>query len=148
MPVFIVGVLSGCSALSKAGTKNPPVKEIEEKIKQAVDISNLKAGNYVKLKQLYGISRGEIEEFVLYRAPSNIKADEILLIKVKDASSVNGVKEKILKRAEKQAASFRDYLPEEYFLIEKKEILVKNNYILFAISKDAQKIANVFEECF
>ena len=146
--ILTMGFLSGCSSLSKAETKNPTVSEINEKIKQSVDISTLKAGNFVKLKNLYGISKGEIEEFVLYRAPSNIKADEIVIIKVKDSNHVNNVKEKILKRASKQAISFKDYIPDEYYLIEKKEIKVNKNYILFAISKDVEKISNAFDECF
>jgi len=146
--ILTMGFLSGCSSLSKAETKNPTVSEINEKIKQSVDISTLKSGNFVKLKNLYGISKGEIEEFVLYRAPSNIKADEIVIIKVKDSNHVNNVKEKILKRASKQAISFKDYIPDEYYLIEKKQIKVNKNYILFAISKDAEKISNAFDECF
>ena len=146
--LLAIGILSGCSSLSKAETKNPTISEINEKIIQAVDISNLKAGNFVKLKDLYGISKGEIEEFIFYRALSNIKADEILIIKAKDSNNVNSIKDKILKRVDKKAVSFKDYIPDEYYLIEKKVIKVKKNYILFVISKDAEKITYAFDECF
>lgn len=145
--LITLGVFSGCSNLTKAA-KTPSIKEIDEKIKQSVDISTLQVANYAKFKKLYGITRGEVEEFVLYRAPSNIKADEIAIIKVKDANQVNSIKEKILKRADKQAASFRDYLPDEYYLIQNKVLTVNNNYILFAVSKDSEKISSVFEKCF
>jgi len=146
--LLAIGILSGCSSLSKVETKNPSVSEINEKIKQAVDISTLKAGNFVKLKDLYGISKGEIEEFVLYRAPSNIKADEIVIIKAKASNHVNSIKDKILIRADKKAVSFKDYIPDEYYLVEKKVVKVNKNYILFVISKDAEKISYAFDECF
>lgn len=145
--LLLVLCLLWCWGCSKEKMKNPAVKDIDSKVKQAVDLSSLKVADYPKLKKLYGISRAEIEDFVFYRAPSNIKADEIAIIKVKEPKYIAAVKEKILKRAEKQATSFRDYVPEEYFLIEKKIIRVKGNYILFAVSKDAEKIADVFDEC-
>lgn len=139
--------VAGCN-LTKTKLKNPSISEINEKISQAVDLSTLKVGNYAKFRKLYAIQKGDMEDFVLYRAPSNIKADEIVIIKVKASNQVNNVKEKVLKRVDKQAASFIDYLPDEYFLIEKKVLKVKNNYILLAISKDAEKIAKEFEESF
>lgn len=140
--LFILGIL-GCA---KEKQNNPTIPEICDSVQQAVDLSSLKVADYPKFKKLYGISRAEIEDFVLYRAPSNIKADEIVIIKVKDAKYIDAVKEKILKRAAKQATSFRDYMPEEYFLVEKRIIKIKGNYILFVVSKDAKKIARIFEE--
>lgn len=142
--LLVLFLLGGCG---QDKLQNPTVQSIADKVKQSVDLSSLKAADYPKLKKLYGISRAELEDFVLYRAPSNIKADEIAIIKVKDPKYIDEVKEKVLKRADRQATSFRDYLPKEYFLIEKKIIKVKGNYILFAVSKDAEKIADVFEDC-
>ncbi|GAB6181931.1 hypothetical protein JCM14036_32500 [Desulfotomaculum defluvii] len=136
----------GAFGCGKEKLSNPTVQDINDKVNQGVDLSNLVVADYPKLKKLYGISRAEIEDFVLYRAPSNIKADELAIIKVKDPKYIDGVKEKVLQRAARQATSFRDYVPEEYYLIEKKIVKVKGNYILFAVSKDAKKIAELFED--
>lgn len=143
----LVVCLLGMYGCVKEKPKNPTVQEISERVQQGVDLSALQVADYPKLKKLYGISRAEIEDFVLYRAPSNIKADEIAIIKVKDPKYLEGVKEKILKRADRQATSFRGYVPEEYYLIQKKIIRVRGDYILFAVSKDADKIAGIFKEC-
>jgi len=148
MVLLVVAMLAGCASMSQKEIKNPSVYEIDVMIKQSVDISTLEEAEYVKLKKLYGISKSEIDEFVFYRAPSNVKAEEILIIKVKDANQVENVKEKIDKRIARQAASFKDYLPSEYFLIEKSVIKVNNNYILLAVSKDSSKIALTFSESF
>ncbi len=142
-----LSILCGCTA-AKVPTKNPSFNEIMDEIRKTVDLSTLKEGNFAKLKRLYGISRGEIEEFVFYRAPSNIKADEIVLIKVKQTEDTEKVKEKLLKRVEKQAASFKGYLPEEYYLIEKNVVKVQNNYLLLVISPEAEKISEAFDQCF
>ncbi|SHK49991.1 DUF4358 domain-containing protein [Desulforamulus aeronauticus] len=142
-----LSILYGCTA-AKVPTKNPSFNEIMGKIGKTVDLSTLKEGNFAKLKRLYGISRGEIEEFAFYQAPSNIKADEIVLIKVKQTEDTEKVKEKLLKRVEKQAANFKDYLPEEYYLIEKNVLKVQNNYLLLVISPEAEKISEAFDQCF
>lgn len=150
--VFLIIVamcaLAGCGSSEKSTAKSPSAKDIRGKIKQAVDISQMKEGDAAKLKKLYDISSDEIEDFVFYMAPSNIKADEILVIKAKDANSISSIKDKISKRIEKQSTSFKDYLPDEYFIIQKNIVKTKDKYVIFVISKDAEKISNAFDESF
>jgi uncharacterized protein DUF4358 len=142
-----IGVLVGCSS-DKLSTKNLAVKEIDEKIKQSVDVSNLNKGDKDKLKRLYDVDDNEIEDFILYTAQSNIEADEIAIIKVNKDEKIADVKNKISKRLEEQSASFKDYLPDEYYVIEKHVLKTKGKYILFTISEDAEKIEDIFDECF
>lgn len=138
-------ILSGCAGKT---AKNPSVKEIDEKIKQTVDVSSMRQGDESKLKKLYDINADEVEEFVLYMAPSNIKADEITVIKVKDANNVSAIKDKIAARIQKQGESFKDYLPEEYYLIENHVLDCQGNYVILAVSKDAEKIHEAFNGFF
>ncbi|HAG44839.1 MAG TPA: hypothetical protein DCL31_17845, partial [Clostridium sp.] len=112
----------------------------------AVNLDEMKEGDNDKLQKLYDIKADEIENFILYVAPTNLKADEVAVIKVKDANDVESVKEKLSKRVEEQGKSFKDYLPDEYFLIEKHVLKTKDNYVLLAISKDADKIESAFDE--
>ncbi|MCU4724738.1 DUF4358 domain-containing protein [Bacillus cereus] len=106
----------------------------------------MKEGDSKKLQKLYNINTDEVESFVLYTAPTNIKADEIAVIKVKDVKNVEDIKKNISNKVEKQSKSFKDYLPDEYFLIEKHVLKTKDNYILFAISKDADKVEKTFNQ--
>lgn len=140
-----LGALSGCFG-KKENVNNLSATEIGEKIKQVANLEEMKEGDSKKLQKLYNINTDEIESFVLYTAPTNIKADEIATIKVKDMKNVKNIKEKILSRIEKKSKSFKDYLPDEYFLIEKHVLKTKDNYILLAISKDADKIEKTFDK--
>ncbi|MDF9450215.1 hypothetical protein COI41_30560 [Bacillus toyonensis] len=140
-----LGALSGCFG-KKENVNNLSATEIGEKIKQVANLEEMKKGDSKKLQKLYNINTDEIESFVLYTAPTNIKADEIATIKVKDMKNVKNIKEKILSRIEKKSKSFKDYLPDEYFLIEKHVLKTKDNYILLAISKDADKIEKTFDK--
>ncbi|AFU17888.1 DUF4358 domain-containing protein [Bacillus toyonensis] len=140
-----LGALSGCFG-KKENVNNLSATEIGEKIKQVANLEEMKEGDSKKFQKLYNINTDEIESFVLYTAPTNIKADEIATIKVKDMKNVKNIKEKILSRIEKKSKSFKDYLPDEYFLIEKHVLKTKDNYILLAISKDADKIEKTFDK--
>lgn len=146
--VFLISIITGCGSSQKNASKNPSVGDIEAKIKQVSDLSNMKKGDSSKLKKLYDINSDEIDSFILYTAPSNLKAEELAVIKVKDAKDIDNVKSKISKRVDKQTTSFKDYLPDEYYLIQKNIVKVNGNYICFIISKDAEKISSAFDESF
>ena len=144
--ICTVGVLSGCS--KEEETKNISVNEIDKKIQENVDISEMRTGNMDKLKKLYDINEDEIEEFILYTAPTNIKADELAIIKVKESESIENIKANISKRVKQKGNTFKDYLPEEYYLIENHILTNKENYIFFVISDKAEDIENAFNESF
>ncbi|OLR27612.1 DUF4358 domain-containing protein [Bacillus cereus] len=140
-----LGALSGCFG-KKENVNNLSATEIGEKIKHVTNLEEMKEGDSKKLQKLYNIKTDEVESFVLYTAPTNIKADEIAVMKVKDMKNVENIKEKISNRIEKKSKSFKDYLPDEYFLMEKRVLKTKDNYILLAISKDADKVEKTFDE--
>ncbi|KMY32137.1 hypothetical protein ACZ11_08255 [Lysinibacillus xylanilyticus] len=138
-------VLSGCSGKQETPS-NPSALEIGEQIRHITNLEDMKEGDNKKLQKLYNINADEVESYVLYTAPTNIKADEIAVIKVKDMKNINNMKEKISNRIEKRSISFKDYLPEEYFLIEKHVLKTKDSYILLAISKDSDQIEKTFDK--
>lgn len=144
---LIIFTLTSCSS-NKSTDKNISIKDIDEKIKKSVDISNMNVGDSEKLKKLYDISSEDLEDFMLYTPSTNIEANEIAIMKVKDSSKVNDIKARISARIDSQTVNFKDYLPEEYYLIEKHVLKVRDNYIIFAISDDAEKIEKIFDESF
>lgn len=143
--IFSSSILLACSKDTK---KDVSMNELGEKISKSTDVSKMKKGDVSKLKKLYKIDPSEVEEFILYTAPSNIKADEIAVIKVKDSSKVKEVKEKVEKRINKQTASFKDYLPEEYAVLEKHVLKENGNYVILVVSKDVDNIEKAIDESF
>ncbi|MCY6484121.1 DUF4358 domain-containing protein [Clostridium aestuarii] len=146
--ISTVSFLAGCSNSKNSADENVSVKDINEKVKQTIDVSEMREGDGEKLQKLYDINPEDLEEFVFYTPPSNIKADELIIMKVKDSDKIDDIKEKISKRIEQQGSNFKDYLPEEYYLIEKHVLKDNGNYILLTVSKDAEKIEDIFDEAF
>ena len=144
---IIILILTSCSS-KKTIEKAPSISDIDEKIQETVDISNMNIGDSEKLEKLYDVDVEDLEDFVLYTPSTNIEANEIAILKVKDTNKIDDIKDKISTRVEKQATNFKDYLPDEYFLIEKHVLKTKDNYILFIISEDAETIEDIFDESF
>lgn len=144
--LIIASSLTGCTSASTSSAKSLSIQALNQAISQAVDLSTLKAGDAAKLKKLYDISSEDLDGFILYTAPSNLKADELLLMKAKTSTDLTSIKTKIAKRVDKQSTAFKDYLPEEHFLIQKHIIRVNGGYVLFVISKNAVKIADAFDQ--
>lgn len=138
--------LMGCSAGKKEGTHHLSAIEVGKHIEQAVKLDEMKEGDIHKLQKLYQISNEEVENFVLYVALTNMKANEVAVIKVKDATKIENMKQKIIKRVETQKKKFKDYLPKEYTLIENYILKTNGNYIIFATCKDAPQIERAFDE--
>ncbi|MED1917678.1 DUF4358 domain-containing protein [Brevibacillus sp. DP1.3A] len=140
-----MGMLVGCSN-DDVTSGELSAAEVGERIQQTVSFQDMKQGDLEKLQKMYQIEAGKVDDFILYTASSNVKADELAVIKVKDASDSENVKEKIQQRIEAQTIKFKDYRPEEYFLIEKHVLKTKGQFILFAVSKEVDQIESVFEE--
>ena len=75
----------------------------------------------------------------------NVKAEEVFVAKVKDGK-MDAVKEGIEKRQADLDAQWKQYLPDQYELVEKAQTVVNGNYVLFVVSEHADDIVGVFNE--
>lgn len=141
-------VLAGCSGKEDGAARALSATEVGEHIQQVVNLEGMKQENSNKLRKLYQIDAGEVEDFILYTASSNVMADELAVIKLKNVDQVESVKEKIQERIEAQTVKFRDYRPDEYFLIEKHVLKTKGPFVLFAVSKEADLMERAFDDAF
>ncbi|ODV56470.1 DUF4358 domain-containing protein [Lysinibacillus fusiformis] len=144
--LMMLAVLNACSGNQNTSDKLPTAIEIGKQMQQASNLEEMKQGDQKMLQKLYGLTMDEVESFVLYTAPTNIKADEIVVIQVKDLKHINSITEKMSNRIATKSKSFQDYLPEEHFLIEKHILKTNDHYILLAISKDANELVKVFDK--
>ncbi|GAA0731957.1 DUF4358 domain-containing protein [Clostridium oceanicum] len=134
---FISSLFSSCSIIH---FKSPKVSEIITNIKKNNDLSSLNKSTKSKLRKLYGISYKTLEDFALYIPKTNMEANELLILKVKNQDDIDSIKERIEKRIEKQSNTFKDYAPNQYELLENHILKVKGPYLIFIVSKNANNI--------
>ncbi|MCP1308926.1 DUF4358 domain-containing protein [Paenibacillus tyrfis] len=144
--VVFAAVMTGCSGKQEGARNDVTAGELGQRLMQAVKLDELKQRDKEALQRLYRLGDDEVEDFVLYTAASNVKADEVAVIQAKDAAQAERVKQNVSKRIDAQTAKFKDYRPEEYGLIQKHVLKREGRFVLFAVSKDADRLEQVFEE--
>jgi Domain of unknown function (DUF4358) len=108
----------------------------------------MEEGDIKSLRKLYYINKNQVEDFVSFVPKSNMNANEILVLKVKDEKDIPTTKSGIEERIKKQGESFKNYRPEEYNLIENAILEVEGNNIIFIISKDSSQIKEAIDSNF
>jgi hypothetical protein len=113
-------------------------------VKQA-ELSRMQQGSDSVVKRLYSLDCSEFDGVMLYWPVSNMDAEEILIVKLKDISQQETVKKAIENRLQTQKKSFDGYGVEQYDLLTTHAVVdIQGNYILFAVSPDCEKIESAF----
>lgn len=146
--VVVISVLSGCSGKDDKTPEQLSATQIGKSIEQAVSLKEMKKRDLNKLQELYKIDADSVDDFILYTSTSNVKADEFAVIKLKDESHVENVKKNIQQRIETQKIKFKDYRPDEYFLVENHLLKTKGAIVFFAVSKEADQMEHGFDDAF
>ena len=93
----------------------------------------------------YNFTADEVEEFVSYQG-SGATSEEIVILKVKDKSNLNSIKDKINARIEERKEDFQSYLPKEVGKIDSSILRGEGNYIIFCVSNDSSKVNQIIND--
>ena len=96
------------------------------------------------LQGMYGIEPEWVTAYVCQFPMMNVHATEIFIAHVADGQMDN-VKKAIEDRKASLDATWSMYLPEQYELVKKSETIVKDNYILFAVTEHMDSLKGIFE---
>ena len=146
--VVVISILSGCSSKDDKTPEQLSATQIGKSIEQVVSLKEMKKRDLNKLQELYKIDADSVDDFILYTSTSNVKADELAVIKLKDESEVENVKKNIQQRIETQKVKFKDYRPEEYFLVENHLLKTEGPIVFFAVSNEADQMEHGFDDAF
>lgn len=134
-------MITGCT-----GEINTPISKIESHIINNCKLDEMIKGDGKSLRRFYGINPNDLDEFIIYTPKSNMDVDEMLIVKVKDSSQIETIEESIDSRVNKQIESFNGYGVEQVALLENYEIKIKDKYIFYVVSKEAEKIKELFKD--
>ena len=117
---------------------------VQEAVVAAADLSPMAQGDNQTFKRLYGLSASDYDGMMLYYPTTNMGAEELLLIKLKDVSQQQAVKDAIESRIETQKKSFDGYGVDQYAMLEKAVVEVQGNYILLVVAADPAPVRQAF----
>lgn len=138
--VFIVVLMRG-DKISDA-----PIETVTEAVTKATDMTDLSPADNRTVRRLYGINANDYDAVSLYVSDSNMKVEEVLIVKLKDVSQADGVESAVGSRVDAQLRSFEGYGPEQSRLLEDHVLDTQGNYILFIVSGQAQAVDRAFRD--
>ena len=118
--------------------------DVQEAVISAADLTPMAESDNQTLKRLYGLSASDYENVLLYYPTTNMGAEELLLIQLKDLSQQQAVKDAIESRLDTQKKSFDGYGVDQYAMLEKAVVEVQGNYILLVVANDPAPVRKAF----
>lgn len=101
------------------------------------------SGTADDLLSLYGIDSSAVEEFSLNMPMMMVHATEIFIARA-TPGNMDAVKAGIALRKQNLLDQWSTYLPAQYDLVEKAQVVTSGDYVLFVIAEEADTIAGIF----
>lgn len=144
MVLLLIGFIISLQSGDKISDAN--IDDVEQAVIAQLDMSAVQKSTNINLKKFYGLNAADYEGVVFYSPVTNMDAEELLIVKLKDTSQAEAVETAINKRLETQMNTFEGYGVEQYALLENHVLDVRGNYILYVVHTDAAKADQVFRD--
>lgn len=142
----VVLVVIFIASLLASGTESAAAfSDVESAVTGAAPLTVMQQGDHQMIKRLYGLEPGDYEGITLYYPQTNMGAEELLLVKLKDVSQQETVKAAIDARLAAQKNSFEGYGVSQFEMLEQSVTLVQGNYILLAVAEDTAAVVSAFQ---
>ena len=119
--------------------------EVAEAVVETIDMENMLEADNQLIKRFYGLDPASFEGCILYYPTTNMMAEEVLIVKLKDTSQQEQVRTAIEKRIQTQKTTFEGYGVEQFELLTNNAVIeVRGNFILFIVNADSAEAQKAF----
>ena len=132
------------STLVKGTPSTTPFEEVLAVVTSASDMDSMNEGDNQMIRRLYELNPEEYQGIALYYPASNMGAEELLVVRLADASQEEAVMDAVKNRLQSQKDNFEGYGAEQTEMLKHSVIESKGNYVLFAVSKQPAVIREAF----
>lgn len=143
--VLCLMFLAACSPTAKKSLSLDIQGLLDQMEEQSDWEGMMKIGNK-HLSNLYAIEVDDLQSFSGLMKTDGITADEIIVIEAKDQKDAEGLQKKLQARLKAKAAEAKDYLPEQYKVIEEAVILVKEKYLALIVAPNVAELEKLWNE--
>lgn len=156
-------VLAGCSSNGSSGettapatTAAPATTQPEKTVSVETLVGNVQAvaemnkvsamDNTIASEMYNNLDLSLLDEYSFNMPLINVKCDEITIVKVKDAKDVEMVKKAMEYRYENIVNTWKQYLPDQYEIVQKGQIVTNGKYLMLLIAPEVEKGVQAFNE--
>ena len=119
--------------------------EVAEAVVETIDMENMLEADNQLIKRFYGLDPANFEGCILYYPTTNMMAEEVLIVKLKDTSQQEQVRTAIEKRIQTQKTTFEGYGVEQFDLLTNNAVVeVRGNFVLFIVNANSAEAQKAF----
>ena len=119
--------------------------EVAEAVVETIDMENMLEADNQLIKRFYGLDPASFDGCILYYPTTNMMAEEVLIVKLKDMSQQAQVRAAIEKRIETQKTTFEGYGVEQFELLTNNAVVeVRGNFVLFIVNANSAEAQKAF----
>lgn len=121
------------------------VEEIYQEIEQKVALASPACMDGEFIENYYGIDTSALEEYVFSMSEDAAQAETVIIMRVKEKDDMAGIAECLQTVVEEKKNEMENYIPEQFAIVEKSEVVEKDNYVWLVISENADEITDIIE---
>ena len=148
MVLALVLALSLAACGQGGSGKSADLPQTLETMKNEVGFTDVMDLDENGLQINYGIQADDMKQFAALVDTSGIKCEEVILVEAVDSNAAQRVKEQLDKRMESKLAQNKDYLPEQYAIIQKCSEEQDGNYVSMIVGQEHQKLTEIYQKAF
>ena len=122
--------------------------DMQSAVTGAADMATMQEADNQMIKRLYGLDPSLYDGVCLYYPLTNMGAEELFLLKLKDASQQDEVRSAIEARLATQKKSFEGYGIEQSAMLNRSVYEVRGNYAIFVSADDTAPMKNAFDRTY
>lgn len=122
--------------------------DMQAAVTGAADMATMQEADNQMIKRLYGLDPSLYDGVCLYYPLTNMGAEELFLLKLKDASQQDEVRSAIEARLATQKKSFEGYGIEQSAMLNRSVYEVRGNYAIFVSADDTAPMKNAFDRTY
>nr|MBQ6242888.1 DUF4358 domain-containing protein [Lachnospiraceae bacterium] len=129
--------------LRDKGTTGVLPSEIEQKLTEAGLLEQMTKASDLTVKRNLGLDYEELGDFVYYSSPDFMEVRELLIIKTENDAIRQEAERIVRNRVEERRNVFESYGPEQFAMLGRAEIYVKDDYLVFIVADDPAAILSL-----
>ena len=138
--VLSLGVGGGSNSISKADPM-----DVVAAVTAEMDMTQMLPGDNQLIRRFYGLDPAQFESCTLYYPTTNMMAEELLVVKLRDLSQQEAVKAAAEKRIATQKTTFEGYGVEQFEMLTSNSVIeVRGNYVLFVVAPNSAAVRKAF----
>lgn len=131
---------------SSSRASDVSMESIREAMIQNTDIQEMEECGDRKLLQFLNLNYQEYDSYLYWKSKESLGVDEVLVVKVREASDLDGVKDAAEARVKSQERIFESYGPDQMKLLGNAVIETRGKYLFYCVSEQATKYEEVFRD--